>query len=628
VVENVERVMAEEHLSALDATIKSMGEITSALIGISLVLSAVFVPMAFFGGSTGAIYRQFSVTIVSAMALSVAVALILTPALCATLLKHHDKPQWTFFRGFNTRYTRLQSVYTRRLLGFVIRPIPGIISFFAICVVVAWLDVRLPTSFLPEEDQGNMTMSFTLPSGSTLEQTRNFALNAADYIRKAEADNVDNVFVAIGRSQLQGNGQNIGQGWIVLKPWDNRSGSDRTAKAIAQRLNKHFAQEITGQAIVLAPPAIRGLGQSAGFEMWLQDAGATGKDALTAARKQLIEDATSDPKLAQVRFGGIEDTAQLKVDLNDAAATALQVAPADVNSTISAAWGGTYVNDFVDRGRVKRVYVQGDAPFRSAPSDIGQWYVRGKTGEMAPLSAFANARWTVGSTLLRRFNGIPAQQLQGTGAPGTSSGQAMTAVENLAGQLEGGYTVAWSGMSFQERATKSQAPLLYGASIFFIFLCLAALYESWSVPVSVLLVIPLGVLGAVLAVTLRGFDNDIYFQVALLTTIGLSAKNAILIVEFAEAAVSRGKPALDAALEAAQLRFRPIVMTSVAFIAGVVPLVLASGAGANGRRAIGTAVMGGMITATVLAIFFVPLFFVIVKRGLTKWPDTSVEAEA
>jgi multidrug efflux pump len=631
VVENVERVMAEEHLPPLEATIKSMDEITSALIGISLVLSAVFIPMAFFGGSTGVIYRQFSVTIVSAMALSVAVALVLTPALCATLLKHVDKPQGRFFAGFNERYSNLQRGYQKRLVGVIRRPLPWVLAFFAICGVVALLEARLPTSFLPEEDQGNMTVSVTMPPGTTLDKTRDYQRKIADYILKAESANVTHVFMATGRSQIQGNGQNIGQGWIMLKDWDERSGAANTAAAITKRLNQHFAQtEIAGQVLVLAPPAIRGLGQSAGFEMWLQDAAGLGKDALIAARKQLVEMAGGDPQLAQVRYGGIEDTSQLKLDINDSAATALQVSPADINSTLSAAWGGTYVNDFVDRGRVKRVYVQGDAPYRSSPSDIGQWFVRGRNGEMAPISAFATAHWTVGSPLLRRFNGIPAQQLQGTGAPGVSSGTAMKSIEALAGKLDGGFTVAWSGLSYQERATSSQTGLLFGASIFFIFLCLAALYESWSVPVAVLLVIPLGVVGAVVAVTLRGFDNDIFFQVALLTTIGLSAKNAILIVEFAEAALQRGASAREAAFEAARLRFRPIVMTSVAFIAGVIPLVFASGAGGNGRRAIGTAVMGGMLTATILAIFFVPLFFVLVKRAIQRKakPVPAMEASA
>ena len=613
VVENVERVMHEEKLPPLEATVKSMDEITSALIGITLVLTAVFVPMAFFGGSTGAIYRQFSVTIVSAMGLSVLVALTLTPALCATLLKEHDKPQGRFFRAFNDRYGRLQDGYQTRLSRVVGKPLPWMLAFLAICGGVVLFYTRLPTSFLPDEDQGNLMMSYTLPSGATMEQTQAVAVAAADYIRKTESANVAAVFTAAGRGQA-GNGQNTGQGFILLKDWTERDGADNTASAIAQRLNKHFMQDNAAQVLVLSPPPIRGLGNSGGFEMWLQDSEGQGTAALTAARKQLVDLASADPALAQVRLNGLEDTPQLKIALNDDAATAYHIAPSDVNATLATAWGGSYVNDFIDRGRVKRVYVQGDAPFRAQPADIGQWFVRGSDGTMAPFSAFATTSWTVGPPILRRFNGISAQQLQGTSAPGTSSGQAMVKMEQMAGKLDGGYTVAWSGLSYQERAASSQAGVLYGVSIFFIFLCLAALYESWSVPVSVLLVIPLGVIGAVLAVTLRGYDNDIYFQVALLTTIGLSAKNAILIVEFAEAALDRGLSPLDAALEAARLRFRPIVMTSVAFIAGVIPLVLASGAGANGRRAIGTGVMGGMLSATFLAIFLVPLFFVLVKR--------------
>ncbi|MCW1381369.1 efflux RND transporter permease subunit [Novosphingobium sp. KCTC 2891] len=613
VVENVERVMHEEHLPPLEATVKSMNEITSALIGITLVLTAVFVPMAFFGGSTGAIYRQFSVTIVSAMALSVLVALTLTPALCATLLKEHEKPQGRFFRAFNHRYGRLETGYQGRLQRFVGRPAPWMLAFLGLSGAMALFYVRLPTSFLPEEDQGNLMLSITLPAGATLDQTKEVAARVADYIRQTEGEDVVHTFTSAGRGN-QGSGQNIAMGFLMLKDWDERAGAEHSATAIAQRISKHFAGDREAQILALSPPAIRGLGNSSGFEMWLQDAGGNGVPALTAARKQLVEAANADTRLSQVRFNGLEDTPQLKVALNDDAATAYKIAPSDVNATLSTAWGGTYINDFVDRGRVKRVYVQGDAPYRSSPADMGQWYVRGQDGTMAPFSAFATTSWTSGPPILRRFNGVAAQQMQGTGAPGTSSGEAMNLMEAKAGQLGSGYAVAWGGLSYQERAASSQSGVLYAASIFFIFLCLAALYESWSVPVSVLLVIPLGVIGAVLAVTLRGYDNDIYFQVALLTTIGLSAKNAILIVEFAEAALGRGLSPMQAALEAASLRFRPIVMTSVAFIAGVVPLVLASGAGANGRRAIGTAVMGGMLSATALAIFFVPLFFVLVKR--------------
>lgn len=628
VVENVERVMHEEHLGPLEATVKSMEEITSALIGITLVLTAVFVPMAFFGGSTGAIYRQFSVTIVSAMTLSVLVALVFTPALCATLLKpvaDHEKPKGVFFRKFNSGYGKLENRYRSRLGRIVGRPMPWMLVFGGITLAMVLLYVRLPTSFLPAEDQGNLSLSYQLPVGSTSEQTRAVAMEMSRYILETEKDNVKAVFVVMGRGQ-SGSAQNAGQGFMLLKDWSERKGSDRTAAAIAERLNAHFRKSRDAQMFVLNPPPIRGLGSSAGFEMWLQDAGGAGNTALTAARQQLTQLANEEPRLSQVRLSGLEDTPQLKVDMDDDALTAFQITPANANSTLSIAWGGLYVNDFVDRGRVKRVYVQGDAPYRNEPADLGQWFVRSSSGEMAPFSAFAASHWTQGPVRLDRFNGIAAQQLQGAGAEGVSSGDAMKLMEEAAAKLDGNYSVAWSGLSFQERASSSQSMLLYAASIFFIFLCLAALYESWSVPVAVLLVIPLGIIGAVLAVTLRGYDNDIYFQVALLTTIGLSAKNAILIVEFAEAAMAKGETAVAAALEGARLRLRPIIMTSVAFIAGVVPLVIADGAGANGRRAIGTGVMGGMLSATVLAIFLVPLFFVLVK-GLFNRKAKAAEAQ-
>nr|WP_305036987.1 efflux RND transporter permease subunit [Novosphingobium sp. THN1] len=595
VVENVERVMHEEKLGPLEATVKSMEEITSALIGITLVLTAVFVPMAFFGGSTGAIYRQFSVTIVSAMTLSVLVALVFTPALCATLLKpvaDHERPKGRFFSAFNSGYSGLEGRYRKRLARVVARPSAWMIAFIGITIAMVVLYVQLPTSFLPDEDQGNISISYQLPVGSTSEQTRAVAMGISDYIRKAEADNIKAVFVVMGRGQ-SGSAQNAGQGFILLKDWSERKGADRSASAIAERLNAYFRKSRDAQIFILNPPPIRGLGSSSGFEMWLQDAAGAGREALTAARRQLTKLAGEDSRMAQVRFSGLEDTPQLKVDIDDDALTAFQIAPASANSTLSIAWGGLYVNDFVDRGRVKRVYVQGDAPYRAKPADLGQWFVRSNNGEMAPFSAFASTRWTQGPVRLDRFNGIAAQQLQGSGAPGVSSGDAMKIMEENVGKLDGNFTPAWSGLSYQERAASSQSVLLYAASIFFIFLCLAALYESWSVPVAVLLVIPLGIVGAVLAVTLRGFDNDIYFQVALLTTIGLSAKNAILIVEFAEFAMARGASAIDAALEGARLRLRPIIMTSVAFIAGVIPLALADGAGANGRQAIGTGVMGG-----------------------------------
>jgi multidrug efflux pump len=623
VVENVERVMREEKLGPREATIQSMTEITPALIGISLVLAAVFVPMAFFGGSTGTIYRQFSITIVSAMGLSVLVALILTPALAATLLHDGDSAMGDedhpsrWFGGFNHRYAALAGGFQTRLVRFVERPVPWLLVFAGIAALGLVLDSRLQSGFLPDEDQGNLSYAMTLPAGATINQTRAFAEEVTRYIRQTEGRNIEHIFLGLGRSQIAGSAQNIAQGWMALRSWDQRGPNDSSA-AIAQRLNRHFRELYQGQAVVLTPPPVRGLGTQAGFEMWLQDAAGQGTAALGAARHDLMTRAIADPKLTQIRFGGLEDTPQLRVDMNDAAITALQVKPEDVNATLSTAWGGTYVNDFLDRGRVKRVFVQADAPFRMTPEDIGQWYVRGSSGDMVPFSSLAQTHWTTGSNQLRRFNGLPAQQLVGTGAPGTTSGAAMAEMTRLAETLGGGFTLAWSGLSYQQQVAADQAPALFAASILFIFLCLAALYESWSVPVSVMLVIPLGIIGAVTAATLRGLANDIFFQVALLTTIGLSAKNAILIVEFAEAALGRGLSPLAAALEAARLRFRPIVMTSVAFVAGVVPLVLANGAGANGRQAIGTAVLGGMISATVLAVFFVPLFFIVVKRNFAR----------
>ncbi|KUR76203.1 efflux RND transporter permease subunit [Novosphingobium sp. Fuku2-ISO-50] len=631
VVENVERVMREEALPPREATIQSMTEITPALIGISLVLAAVFVPMAFFGGSTGTIYRQFSITIVSAMGLSVLVALILTPALAATLLHHGDHVAGDepiardLFRGFNRTYEALQLGFQARLARFVRAPGLWLAVFAGIAVISALLDMRMQTGFLPEEDQGNLSYAITMPAGATINQTRVFAEDVTRYIRETEKANIDHIFLSLGRNQAAGTAQNVAQGWLNLRTWDNRPGSANSAAAIAARLNQHFMTLYQGQAVALAPPAVRGLGTSAGFEMWLQDAGGHGAQALSAARQDLMAQAIADPKLAQIRYGGLEDTPQLQVDLNDAAITAFQVKPDDVNATLSTAWGGTYVNDFLDRGRVKRVYVQGDAAFRMTPEAIGQWYVRGANDDMVPFAALAQPRWTSGSNLLRRFNGLPAQQVVGTGGTGVSSGAAMAEMTGLAGRLGGGFTLAWSGLSYQQQVAADQAPALFAASILFIFLCLAALYESWSVPVSVMLVIPLGIIGAVTAATLRGLSNDIFFQVALLTTIGLSAKNAILIVEFAQSSLDRGLSPLDAALDAARLRFRPIVMTSLAFIAGVVPLVLASGAGANGRQAIGTAVLGGMISATVLAVFFVPLFFIVVKTRFARKPKAAAK---
>ncbi len=614
VVENVERIMHEEHLPPLEATERSMGQITGALVGITVVLGAVFVPMALFGGATGIIYRQFSLTIVSAMALSALVALTLTPALCATLLApvERERPQGRFFRGFNRLVERSQAGYQSRLGRLLDRPRRWVALYLLVVLVVAVLYQRLPTGFLPVEDQAQVQVQFTTPEGTPLAKTQEVGKRISDYFMREEKDNLNVIFMVIGRNQA-GVGQNAGQAFAGLKDWKER-GRDGSAQAIIDRANAYFRRFGDARITVLSPPSVRGLGQSSGFEVWLRDADGVGRPALDQARQQLVQQASDDPQLAAVRYNGLGDKAQLQVDVDQAQARALGLAQSDINGTLSIAWGGRYVNDFIDRGRVKRVYVQGDAPYRSLPQDIDQWYVRGSDGQMAPFSAFASTHWTRGPQLLQRFNGLAAAQIQGAPATGRSSGEAMRRIEALAAEHPG-FDLAWSGLSYQERMASNQAIWLYAASILFIFLCLAALYESWSIPVAVMLVIPLGLIGTVAATTLVGFVNDIYFQVGLLTTIGLSAKNAILIVEFAEAQHRAGRSLMQAALEGARLRLRPIVMTSLAFVAGVLPLALSTGAGAASRREIGVSVIGGMVTGTLLAIFLVPMFFVLV-RGL------------
>ncbi|QNR96579.1 efflux RND transporter permease subunit [Stenotrophomonas sp. 169] len=614
VVENVERIIHEEGLPPAEATERSMGEITGALIGITVVLGAVFLPMAMFGGATGIIYRQFSITIASAMVLSALVALTLTPALCATLLKPADKerPPGRFFRWFNDRVERTQASYRAGLAHVVGRPRRWMVLYLLVVVAVAGLYLRMPTGFLPVEDQGLVMFQFTTPEGTPMAKTEALGEEIGRYFRENEKQSVDVAFVVVGRNNA-GTGQNAGQGFLALKPWSERDG-DTSADAIIARANAHFRAVADAQVNVLSPPAVRGLGQSSGFELWLQDSSAAGREALKVAQQRVVQAANEDAGLSSVRLNGLGDRAQLQVDIDQAQASALGLAQADINTTLSAAWGGTYVNDFLDRGRVKRVYIQGDAPYRSVPEDINQWYVRGSDGQMASFASFARTHWERGPQLQQRFNGLPAMQLQGSAAQGSSSGQAMGRMTQLVAQEEG-FGLQWSGLSYQEQLSSNQTIWLYLASIAFIFLCLAALYESWTVPVAVLLVIPLGVLGTVLATTVAGFVNDIYFQVGMLTTIGLSAKNAILIVEFAEAEYRAGRSAVDAALEGARLRLRPIVMTSLAFVAGVVPLALATGAGAVSRREIGISVIGGMVSGTLLAILMVPLFFVLV-RGL------------
>jgi len=616
VVENVERLMEEEGLSPRDATIKSMEEIGSALVGIALVLSAVLLPMAFFGGSTGVIYRQFSITIVSSMLLSVLVALILSPALCATILKpvHEDRRTLGLAGKFNRWFERLTNGYMRRTEQMVGRRALFWGGYVVILAVLVLLFVRLPSSFLPVEDQGQVMVQLTLPAGAKSSRTAAATEKMQNYFMGDEKDNVSFAFIMSGFS-FAGQGENTAQGFINLAPWDARKGTANTAGAIAMRANKQLAAIRDAKVLAMTPPSIRGLGQSNGFTFELLNSGGLPRDRFLALRNQLLTAAQKDPMLSGVRAATLEDTPQLKVDIDSEKLAVLGLTQSSVDAVLSSAWGSTYVNDFVDRGRVKRVYMQADAPYRALPSDLDNWMVRSaSTGEMVPFSAFATSHWAMGPTSLARFNGQSAYEIQGQAGVGASSGEAMDRIVALQKQLPAGTSYAWSGLSYQEQLSGGQAPLLYALSVLVVFLCLAALYESWSIPLAVLLVIPLGLIGAVIAVWARGLENNIYFQVGLLTTMGLAAKNAILIVEFAELAHRDGKDAMASALEAARLRFRPILMTSLAFVAGVIPLAIATGAGAQSRVAIGTAVVGGMVTATVLAIFYVPLFFITIAR--------------
>ncbi|HAC6719470.1 TPA_asm: efflux RND transporter permease subunit [Salmonella enterica] len=626
VVENVERVMMEDNLSPREATEKSMSQIQGALAGIAMVLSAVFIPMAFFGGSTGAIYRQFSITIVSAMALSVLVALILTPALCATLLKpvsaeHHEKKSG-FFGWFNTRFDHSVNHYTNSVSGIVRNTGRYLIIYLLIVVGMAVLFLRLPTSFLPEEDQGVFLTMIQLPSGATQERTQKVLDQVTHYYLNNEKANVESVFTVNGFS-FSGQGQNSGMAFVSLNPWEERNGEENSVEAVIARATRAFSQIRDGLVFPFNMPAIVELGTATGFDFELIDQGGLGHDALTKARNQLLGMVAKHPDLlVRVRPNGLEDTPQFKLDVDQEKAQALGVSLSDINETISAALDGYYVNDFIDRGRVKKVYVQADAQFRMLPEDINNLYVRSANGEMVPFSTFSSARWIYGSPRLERYNGMPSMELLGEAAPGRSTGEAMSLMENLASQLPNGIGYDWTGMSYQERLSGNQAPALYAISLIVVFLCLAALYESWSIPFSVMLVVPLGVVGALLAASLRGLNNDVYFQVGLLTTIGLSAKNAILIVEFAKDLMEKeGRGLIEATLEASRMRLRPILMTSLAFILGVMPLVISRGAGSGAQNAVGTGVMGGMLTATLLAIFFVPVFFVVVKRRFNRHHD-------
>ncbi len=615
VVENVERIMHEDGLSPKEATKLSMTQISGALVGIALVLSAVFVPMAFFGGSTGVIYRQFSITVVSSMVLSVLVALILTPALCATLLKP-TKPghgQRGFFGWFNRAFEGLASGYQGVVAHLIRRWGRSLILYVLILGGLFVLFQRLPTAFLPDEDQGFLFVQAQLPVGSTQAKTLEVLERVEQHFLQGEAQAVQSVLGVAGFS-FGGSGQNTAICFVRLKDWNARKTPDLKVKAIAGRAMGAFAQYRDAMVFAFAPPAVMELGNAAGFDFELQDMAGLGHEKLMAARNQLLGMANQNPDLFMVRPNGLEDTPQYRIDIDWDKASAMELAVADVTSVIAAAWGSSYVNDFLDKGRVKKVIMQGEAPYRMMPEDIGRWYVRGKGGDMAPLSSFATAHWTMGSPRLERYNGVSAVQILGAPAPGKSSGQAMATMEALAKQLPEGIGYSWTGLSFQELQAGSQTALLYGLSILVVFLCLAALYESWSLPASVILVIPLGVIGAVAAVTLRGLNNDVYFQVGLLTTIGLAAKNAILIVEFAKSLTESGMDSMQAVALAARQRLRPIIMTSLAFGLGVLPLALNSGAGSGGQNSIGTGVIGGTVASTILGSLLVPVFFVVVSK--------------
>ncbi|MFI8607250.1 efflux RND transporter permease subunit [Pseudomonas sp. NPDC077649] len=615
VVENVERVMREEGLSPLEATRKSMGQIQGALVGIALVLSAVFLPMAFFGGSTGVIYRQFSITIVSAMALSVLVALIFTPALCATLLKpiakgeHHEKKG--FFGWFNRKFERSSDAYQRGVTAMLKRKAPYLVLYLAIVAVMAFMFTRIPTAFLPEEDQGVLFAQVQTPAGSSAERTQAVVDEMRQYLLDEESSTVKSVFTVTGFN-FAGRGQSSGMAFIMLKPWGERPGAENGVAALAQRAQQHFFSFRDAMVFAFAPPAVMELGNATGFNLFLQDQAGVGHEVLNQARDQFLQLANQHPTLTSVRANGLRDEPQYQLLIDDEKASALGLSLADINNTLSIAWGASYVNDFIDRGRVKKVYLQGVSSARMSPEDLNKWYVRNAAGQMVPFSAFASGEWTYGPPKLSRYNGVSAVEILGAPAPGFSSGDAMAAVEEIAKQLPEGVGYAWTGLSYEERLSGSQAPALYALSLLVVFLCLAALYESWSIPFSVMLVVPLGIIGALLATYGRGLSNDVFFQVGLLTTIGLSARNAILIVEFAKAQYEQGMSFTEAAIEACRMRLRPIIMTSLAFILGVLPLAIASGAGAGSKHAIGTGVIGGMLSALVLAIFWIPLFYVLV----------------
>lgn len=619
VVENVERILEEDpNISVKAATIQSMGEISKVLIGIALILSAVFVPMAFFGGSTGVIYRQFAITLITAMTLSAIVALIFTPALCVTILKrqaHKDIDTQKGFFGWFNRMFRNASLKYERFVGksFNLKWLYGI-GYALIIVLLGFLFLRLPSSFVPEEDQGVLFTMVQTPVGSTTKNTQMVLDDVVGYFNAQEKDNIESIFTVTGFS-FMGQGQNMGMAFVRLKDWDERTAAGSDAASIAGKAMGYFMTKYNkANVYTMAPPAIQGLGNASGFDFRLQDTGGVGHTALLEARNQILGMAAQKSDvLSGVRPNGQEDSPQLKVNVDHAQASAYGLSVSNINSTISAAWGSAKIGDFVDRGRIKSVYLQGDASARATPEDLGKWYVRNSSGNMISFDAFSNSEWTYGSPTLTRYNSLPSMSIQGSPAAGKSNGEAVAAMEEIASQLPEGIGFEWTGLTLQEQQSGSQAPMLYAISILVVFLCLAALYESWSIPFSVMLVVPLGVLGAIIFTALRGFDNDVYLQVGLLTVIGLSAKNAILIIEVAKELQEKGLALKEAVMQASRQRLRPIIMTSLAFGIGVVPLYLSSGAGSGSQNAVGTSVLGGVIAATFLGVFFIPMFYIWVR---------------
>ena len=621
VVENVERVMAETGLSPKEATIQSMEQITGALVGIALVLSAVFIPMAFFTGSTGAIYRQFSLTIVSAMALSVLVAVVLTPALCATLLKpvakgHHESKRG-FFGWFNRTFDRGKKIYGQSVPYTAARIFRFLLVYLVVIGGLAFLFKTIPTGFIPDEDQGKLMMMISSPPGATLERTQASVRQVEDYLLNQEAENVDGFFTVTGFS-FAGQGQNVGLGFVSLKDWADRQRPDQTAQAIAGRIMARLYSIQDASVYAFLPPAINELGNATGFDLQLVDRAGVGHDALVQARNMMLGMASQNPKLVGVRPNGLSDVPQYKLTIDYEKAEALGVSTADITSVLQTAWGSTYVNDFMDKTRIKKVYMQGDAGYRMVPGDIDRWYVRNASHQMVPFSSFSSGNWSYGSPKLERYNGTASMEILGAPAHGVSSGEAMTIMEGIAAKLPKGVGLEWTGISYEERTAGAQTPLLYSVSLLFVFLCLAALYESWSIPFSVILVVPLGIVGSVIATKWAGLNNDVYFQIGLLTTVGLAAKNAILIVEFARELYEKGENLVTATKMAAEQRLRPILMTSMAFILGVTPLAISDGAGSASQNAIGIGVIGGMTAATSLALIFVPLFFILIEKRAEK----------